>query len=403
MLENKYLISCMRYKVKFQKSVLILTHSNYLNTDAGVEKVIQGQQKLFLDNQINFIAVYPIRKDTNFLGMPHKVTMKNYGLIINGENHGEINHDEFLKLLFVEGLLSVIVHELVTFKKNERLFDFFDRIKCPIYYFVHDYAMICYNHVLMRNNKEFCGTEPLSFKKCKNCRFYLEGKVNEKWQRKFVERYPKIEYLFPSTIVRDVWQNTFHAPNKLRIVPNTKFGVETKAYINKAVNEKLRIAFIGYGRVEKGWETWKKICQKYDEEYELYILGNGICGDKVRQVPVSVAKDGPNAMIDAISLNRIDIAFLWSTVPETYSYTFYESYVSGCYVITNNQSGNICNMTKQYSCGKVFESEEVLFEFLDNEARVKAEVEELGSRNKIYPQQLENNDEIIYIIKGELD
>ena len=53
--------------MEFEKSVLILTHSDYVKTDAGVEKVIQGQQKLFLENHINFIAVYPIRKDMELL------------------------------------------------------------------------------------------------------------------------------------------------------------------------------------------------------------------------------------------------------------------------------------------------------------------------------------------------
>ena len=172
--------------MEFEKSVLILTHSDYVNTDAGVEKVIQGQQKLFLENQINFIAVYPIRKDMELFGMVHSTTMKSYGLIVNGKNQGQIEYEDFLELLSIKGLMSVIVHELVTFKKNEKLLEFFDRIQCPIYYFVHDYAMVCYNHILMRNNKEFCGTEPLSFQKCKNCRFYLEGKINEKWQRKYM-------------------------------------------------------------------------------------------------------------------------------------------------------------------------------------------------------------------------
>ena len=386
--------------MEFEKSVLILTHSDYVNTDAGVEKVIQGQQKLFLENHINFIAVYPIRKDMELFGMVHSTTMKNYGLIVNGKNQGEIGYDQFLELLSTKGLISVIVHELVTFKKNDKLLEFFDRIQCPIYYFVHDYAMVCYNHILMRNNKEFCGTEPLSFKKCKNCRFYLEGKVNEKWQRKFVERYPQIEYLFPSTVVRDVWQNTFHAPNKLRIVPNTKFGKETKAYNTKNMNEKLRIAFIGYGRIEKGWETWKKICRKYDIIYDLYILGDGICDGKVTRIPVSVAKDGPNAMIDAIGANQIDIAFLWSTVPETYSYTFYESYVSGCYVVTNQLSGNICNMTAEYACGNVFEDERELFAFLDEPEKVQASVTEMYRKKQTYPVCLKNNDEILSMIKG---
>ena len=224
--------------------------------------------------------------------------------------------------------------------------------------------------------------------------------MNEKWQKKFVERYPNIVYLFPSTVVRDVWQNTFHAKNELRIVPNTKFGVGVEKYSAKPKNEKLKIAFIGYGRVEKGWNTWKKICQKYDELYDLYILGDGECEGNVTQVPVSVAKDGPNAMIDAIRRNNIDVAFLWSTVPETYSYTFFESYVAGCYVITNELSGNICNQTKQFDCGSVFQHEDELFTYLNDYANVECSIKAMYTKYVEHPISLENNDEILSLIEG---
>lgn len=379
--------------------MLILTHSDYLVTDAGVEKVIQGHQKLFLENETNFIAVYPIRKDIQIFGMVHSSTTAIYGLIVNGKNQGTINHQEFMKLLEIEGLRAVIIHELVTFKKNQKLFDFFDKIRCPIYYFVHDYAMICYNHTLMRNNKEFCGTEPISLKKCKNCRFYLEGLVNKKWHNQFVERYKNIIYLFPSTIVKDIWESTFHVKNELRIVPNTKFGSQMQNYLSKTQNKKIRIAFIGYGRVEKGWHTWKKICQKYSDMYDLYVLGDGVCEGKVKTIPVSVAKNGPNAMIETIRSNNIDIAFLWSTRPETYSYTFFESYVSGCYILSCKESGNISNMIDKYNCGNVFKNEQELFEFLDCEKIVREYVENMKKQKLEYPLNLEENDEILYLVE----
>lgn len=376
-----------------------MTHSDYLVTDAGVEKVIQGQQKLFLENEINFIAVYPIRKDIQIFGMVHSSTMSAYGLIVNGKNQGTINHQKLMKLLEIEGLCAVIIHELVTFKKNKKLFNFFDKIRCPIYYFVHDYAMICYNHTLMRNNKEFCGTGPISLKKCKNCRFYLEGLVNKKWQNQFVERYKNIIYLFPSTIVKDIWESTFHVKNELRIVPNTKFGSQMQNYLSKTQNRKIRIAFIGYGRVEKGWHTWKKICQKYSDMYDLYVLGDGVCEGKVKTIPVSVAKNGPNAMIETIRSNNIDIAFLWSTRPETYSYTFFESYVSGCYILSCKESGNISNMIDKYNCGNVFKNEQELFEFLDCEKTVREYVENMKKQKLEYPLNLEENDEILYLVE----
>lgn len=387
--------------MEFDTSVLVLAHSNYLVTDAGVEKIMQGQQELFLKNHINYVAVYPVRKDIRTLSGVHCVTTSRYGLIINGQFKEEIDDQKLLELLDIQGLLAVIVHELVTFRKNESLFKLFDRMTCPVYYYVHDYAMVCYSHTLMKNNREFCGPKPLSWKKCSGCKYYIQGKINTSWQHKFVERYPKITYIFPSVVVKEIWQNTFQASNKLLIVPNTKFCEESQAYAGKNKNEKIRIAFIGYGRIEKGWNSWKKVCQRYDEKYDLYVLGDGDCEGKVTKVPVSVSKDGPNAMVDAIRKYNIDIAFLWSTRPETYSYTFYESYVSGCYVITSNQSGNIATMTKEYECGRVFENEEELFSYLECEEQVRASIEKMYADNGSYPTALQENDEILKIIKGE--
>lgn len=387
--------------MEFDKTVLVLAHSDYLNTDAGVEKIMQGQQKLFLENQINFVVVYPIRKEVAVLGQIHEITTSKYGLIVNGQHREKIDDKKLTGLLGMPGLKAVIVHELVTFRKNEKLFELFDRMTCPVYYYVHDYAMVCYSHTLMKNNREFCGTKPLSLEKCKGCKYYLQGKLNSLWQHKFVKRYPKITYIFPSEVVREIWKNTFSAPNRLLVVPNTKFGEETRSYAERDKNTKIRIAFIGYGRVEKGWNIWKKICEKFDRQYDLYVLGDGDCEGNVTKVSVSVSKDGPNAMVDAICRHNIDIAFLWSTRPETYSYTFYESYVSGCYVITGSSSGNIAAMTKEYQCGAVFETEEELFAYLECEEQVRAAIDKMYGEKKSCPTALKDNDEILKIIKGE--
>lgn len=387
--------------MEFDKTVLVLAHSDYLNTDAGVEKIMQGQQKLFLENQTNFVVVYPIRKEVCIRGNVHEITTSKYGLLVNGQRREDMNDKKLMGLLGMPGLWAVIVHELVTFRKNEKLFELFDRMTCPVYYYVHDYAMVCYSHTLMRNNLEFCGTEPLSLGKCKGCRYYLQGKWNSLWQHKFVKRYPKITYIFPSEVVKEIWQNTFQATNELLVVPNTKFGGEEQLYAAKDRNDKIKIAFIGYGRIEKGWNIWKKICRDYDEQYDLFVLGDGKCEGKVTKVTVSVSKDGPNAMIDAIRKHNIDVAFLWSTRPETYSYTFYESYVSGCYIITGSQSGNIAAMTRGYQCGQVFETEKKLFSYLENEEQVRDDIEAMHKERESYPTALEDNDEILKIIKGE--
>ena len=48
-----------------------------------------------------------------------------------------------------------------------------------------------------------------------------------------------------------------------------------------------------------------------------------------------------NAMVEAIRKEALDIVFMWTQCPETYSYVYYEMSINGVYVLTNTNSGNI--------------------------------------------------------------
>ena len=61
-------------------------------------------------------------------------------------------------------------------------------------------------------------------------------------------------------------------------------------------------------------------------------------------------------MQQQLSKLNIDIVFQWSKCQETYSYTYFEAFEAGCYVVTNKNSGNIAEMTSQQNNGKAFES-----------------------------------------------
>ena len=111
----------------------------------------------------------------------------------------------------------------------------------------------------------------------------------------------------------------------------------------------------------------------------------------VKEIEVSFLKDGADAMVNAIRRNKIDIAFLWSPWPETYSYTFYESYVGGAYVITNKDSGNIAVSTKRYNCGCVFDDEQELLKFFDSSQNMNT----IKSGSYVRPLKLTFNIEFI--------
>jgi hypothetical protein len=82
----------------------------------------------------------------------------------------------------------------------------------------------------------------------------------------------------------------------------------------------------------------------------------------MKWVNVSVSMDNRFAMVEALKDNKIDVAFLWSLCPETFSFTLYESLAAGCFAVTNKDSGNIQSYLKQNTKrGLVLENEESLF------------------------------------------
>jgi hypothetical protein len=69
---------------------------------------------------------------------------------------------------------------------------------------------------------------------------------------------------------------------------------------------------------------------------------------------------------------EIDVSFLWSICPETYSFTLYESWAAGCTIVTNPVSGNIALTVEENSLGEVFQSENSLFRYFENVQSIQA-------------------------------
>ena len=108
--------------------------------------------------------------------------------------------------------------------------------------------------------------------------------------------------------------------------------------------------------------------------YDLYHIGsNDHYSYNVKSVPYSFANGGIMSAVNALEKNGIDIVILWSIVPESYSYTLFESVAAGIPVITNTMSGNIYETVRLNgeSIGVICNDDKKLFEFLSNIDEVK--------------------------------
>jgi len=135
----------------------------------------------------------------------------------------------------------------------------------------------------------------------------------------------------------------------------------------------------------KGLESWWALVstEELKAHYDFYHLGAaGLKMPGVSYVPVSFLDEGPNAMIHALRKNQIDIAFLWSIWPETYSFTLFEAFAANCFVLTNEMSGNIAVQVRASGRGRLFGDESEVFGMLKDVAGVKEVLRSHVSRNR---------------------
>ena len=72
--------------------------------------------------------------------------------------------------------------------------------------------------------------------------------------------------------------------------------------------------------------------------------------------------------------NKIDVVLLLSKVPETYSYTYYESIAAGAFIISYDVSGNIADQTNRRGNGIVFSSKDDIVNYLNDMDRVITDI-----------------------------
>lgn len=379
-----------------KKAILSISHSSFINNVGGLERVILEQYDVAKDNDYEYLAIFPICNNISLKGHVIKHCFKSYGVHINKQDYISLKLENLINLLKNYRIEKVFIHSLISysFKQVTTLLEAIPQ--ASLFFYVHDYKSVCDGHNLLKNKTKYCGSNGIEFSKCYDCRFFISGIVLRRQYYALFKCFNAMKFIFPSEVAKDVWCGTYKTISKERLIvlPHQIVSVDHKEYSR---NKKLRLAYIGYKSFNKGWDTFRKLVRHINEnaiDIDLYILGKT---DEhlpnVHEIGVSFLKEGTDAMVNAIRRNKIDIAFLWSPWPETYSYTFYESYVGGAYVITNKNSGNIAICTKRYNCGCVFDDEQELLRFFDSPQNIDT----IKSGSYVRPLKLIFNSEFLNI------
>ncbi|AXM89100.1 hypothetical protein B379_08025 [Anoxybacillus ayderensis G10] len=365
---------------KVKQMCVVLSHTNYLISLGGTEKYIYEQYEYLQQKSIDLLQIFPDDK-YSFLGEEKSLL---YGVNLNKEFVGYFTSDQIVNVLksFFSRILNVYIHHLLNWQYRDVkvLTNFFKLNNIKQIYFLHDFYFSCssvhMNFSSVENEITYpCVKHILDGDNiiCTKCNF---GSNLEPWRKIFNELIKQMyKVISPSLFVKEIFVKIYpdHV-NKIEVrehlILEQRF--KKKLSLNKG---KIRIAYLGYKSLNKGWKTWEKIFKNdyFIEMYEFYHIGSSENYDpNVIAYDYSFIRNGRMAAVHLLEAHKIDLVLLWSTVPESYSYTLHESIAAGVPILTFEQSGNIARKIQEDSSllGKVFKSEEELLSFLSNKEEV---------------------------------
>ena len=391
--------------LKHDTYVLALSHADYLVCLGGTEKLLREEQGNLDKQGISYLQL------STYQPQRSKAEDDTYNplLVVNVDSQplGTCSASflmtalELLRETHVARPVAVHLHQLMHWPLPSVDF-LLEAVHPPaVRFFLHDYASICPQFNLLRNDEDYCGgsSDPAA-PVCQDCKhgprrrdyFPLFQSLFERWE---------VEMIAPSQTAADVWRGAFPQHRDLvRVVPHLIVAEQPADHAArlarlKKSSKKLRIAYIGYQADCKGWPFWRQTAcdPTLQNHYEFYTLG--ACSDPpahMKCVAVSFIEGGLTAMVDALEAHDIDIAFLWSVWPETYSYTAFEAMATNCLIVTNSKSGNIAVLAGAEDRGRVFESEEDALAFLREPEAARDAIRKMLAHNG--PLTMSSNPEL---------
>lgn len=343
--------------------ILALSQDDYTKNVGGVQLRIMDEQIAVNDHGVNYLHVYPC--------VPKNILVFDEGPFIvgarlDGKAIGFADGDVFLTALkSVAGkrLGEIRMHHTMGYS-----YEFLARLlqqttAQKVRFWLHDFFSICPSYYLLRNNVEYCHAPAIDSNSCHICVYH---DVRRRQQEAFHQLFKNhaMDVVAPSEFALALWQDRFPSKTHPGTVRAHAELISTERLEGAEPGKLLRIGFIGHPVFHKGWPVWLRLTDALgqDPRFRFYLFSSNSGRDgNFRQVRVSVTHEDRSKMVRTLEANRIDVAFLWSICPETFSFTLYESLAADCYVVTSKDSGNIQDyLTRNPGHGLILQSEEEL-------------------------------------------
>ena len=348
-----------------RKLIISFSHDDFTKHVGGVQLLLRRELQLFRDRGDVYVHLYP-EYPLPFIDASGEAI--SLGVLVNGKHAGFHRARDIAAVLGRTRPAALeanfVIHSLLGHNVDQTA----DLLaSCGLtdgLLWLHDYSPIYNNFKLLRNDVEYRGFPREGTIARELCEYARADFCNAREFGKLFDRF-HIRLVSPSQAALDVWQDagvlraaSDHVVEHVTLVPEGASAASAQAAARP-----LRIGFLGYPAVHKGWPVFQELVLRFrdDPRYEFHHLGMGrVGGLPVEYHDVSASETSPDAMRAAVAAAELDVVLLWSIWPETFCLTAYEAIAAGAFLVANPDSGNVAAAIAKTGQGVILPDEAAL-------------------------------------------
>ena len=348
-----------------RKLIISFSHDDFTKHVGGVQLLLRRELQLFRDRGDVHVHLYP-EYPLPFIDASGEAI--SLGVLVNGKHAGFHRARDIAAVLGRTRPAALeanfVIHSLLGHNVDQTA----DLLaSCGLtdgLLWLHDYSPIYNNFKLLRNDVEYRGFPREGTIARELCEYARADFCNAREFGKLFDRF-HIRLVSPSQAALDVWQDagvlraaSDHVVEHVTLVPEGASAASAQAAARP-----LRIGFLGYPAVHKGWPVFQELVLRFrdDPRYEFHHLGMGrVGGLPVEYHDVSASETSPDAMRAAVAAAELDVVLLWSIWPETFCLTAYEAIAAGAFLVANPDSGNVAAAIAKTGQGVILPDEAAL-------------------------------------------
>ncbi|MBO4582643.1 MAG: glycosyltransferase [Alphaproteobacteria bacterium] len=268
-----------------------------------------------------------------------KLCEKNYGYVRMSWYYKEysgtiyIEHDDILNILDHIKIDSIVVNSITSWlqipETLKLISDIKSHLKCVVSFRAHDFMSICPSICMVNNDMTYCNITRLE--QCKTCKLHLDKQpikisnltaYQTAWGKFFAEICDEIIAFSDST--REIYAMLFpQTKDKIKVIPHTIPKIRVPVVHE---HDGINIAILGAIHAAKGAYILSEMGKLLPKYKNVTITLIGYTANKkgfpnIIETGTYIPEDLPNI----IEEHNIDIIFIPSICPETFSYTTQEA------------------------------------------------------------------------------